>query len=152
VAGPNGEKITFDVKFDIVTPQTQQAGLDTLTVKSGQGNSNVHINYNGQHDTGTIFTLDKELRGTAPHETGHLMGLLDAYKKNKKEGLDITGPAGDIMRYGHADNNARAAGVGNFDASRGVGGPGVLGPGNANVSITRSPIFVPPPFFPWFHP
>ncbi|MEO8380734.1 MAG: RHS repeat-associated core domain-containing protein [Acidobacteriota bacterium] len=113
--GRNGENITFQVNISIVAPGQTVDGVDTLTVVTGAGRSNVQMTLltgggNGESasDTGTIFTIDNTnnpagMFGVAPHETGHLFGLRDLYSP-AGVGSWNTSPTESIMMYGQPTN------------------------------------------------
>lgn len=119
VTAPTGEKLKFSVNFTIVAPSQQQPGMDTLTVASAAGRSNVQMALTpgsqtaSPPDRGTIFTSSTSnnpsgMRGIAPHETGHLMGLRDRYRSGERVPLNSS-PAGDIMRYAQPTNRPHSA-------------------------------------------
>lgn len=113
--GRNGENITFQVNITIVAPGQTVAGVDTLSVVSGAGRSNVQMtlltggrNAESAPDTGTIFTTDSTnnpsgMAGVSAHETGHLFGLKDIYPPAGVAAWNANGTE-SIMMYAQPTN------------------------------------------------
>jgi RHS repeat-associated protein len=134
--GPNGEVIKFNVQLNVVNPNQQVAGRDTLSVVSGAGRTQVQMtldfgtNRTLRPDTGNIYTRDTTgnpsgMSGIAPHETGHLMGLRDLYPPAGVPAF-VDGPQHSIMEMAQPHNNADY-------------GWWVLSPYNGNATVTYVP-------------
>jgi hypothetical protein len=110
--GPNGESVTFQLNVSIVAPGQAVEGVDTLTVFSGAGTTNVSMTLTpgreSPPDTGAIYTNDvtnnpSGMAGIAPHEMGHLMGLRDQYVPGQPVPFDSS-PTADLMRHAQPTN------------------------------------------------
>lgn len=118
-SGTDGENITFQVNISIVAAGQALEGVDTLTVVSERGRSNVQMSLSfgggeSAFDTGTIFTNDSTsnpsgMAGIAAHETGHLFGLRDMYAQGEAVPSWNASPTENIMRFAQPTNGVPTA-------------------------------------------